>query len=357
MSKQNFELLNRTGVPRILLSLKESQRFTDLEKIVQMPRATLVNQLKYLKAEKVISIEGRLKPRYALTALGKELSCLMEDMLPTAARIKGEIGRCEGIFYSRALKNPGFYRQHKIGFKASRDITFDLMQRNVSFHQKQDPISLQNVPYTFTSPNATVIFGDSPHRSEFLDKPEISSRVAGVSDAVGVLEFVAWLSRFLGAKFGISSYSSSWIEDANEELKAGNLILVGSPKINKTFYNIISEKNYGGAGLGFLFNDMLEPTTITSCWSGKHYEGKEYGVVDLIRNPYNEDYCALITAGVGWAGTWASSALFPKRYDEIAEGVTTCIVKAIMSSPNNNCMDVQIIEQYRKSAVPHPTNS
>jgi DNA-binding HxlR family transcriptional regulator len=340
--KNLAKIIGKKGIPRILLLLTSEKRFRDLQKDISMSKATLVNQLKYLKEEKFIRVKtGGGTHHYSLTDKGKETVNFLRELQPTAAQIGAEIRGCITTMEKVDLQTHKSSNKQVTG-SCLQNVLFDLI--NIKKTTNEKTLYLHNVPYLFSECHTNILFGESPSHKELEENPEKCSKTAGISDAYGIIELAGWLRKFIGAPYNITSLSSSWLKNPKRELANANLVIVGSPKINAMFHDLLTE----GLSLqmGFKFR-LKNPEIITSSKTEKDYENQDYGVIDLMSNPYDDRYCCLVVFGPRWTGTWASSVLLPRKYSEIKD-VTTCIVKASKSEKSNYCDDVQILEKYDK---------
>lgn len=165
---------------------------------------------------------------------------------------------------------------------------------------------------------------------------------ARATDGYCVINLTAYLGQFVpNLKFPIYKLDTQ----VNEKDLEKNLIVVGGPKIN-----IISEKINNMLPIYFNYSEEILDWTIISTLSKKSYKEKEVGVIERLKNPFNENKEILFLSGKGFRGTLSAIIAFTKHLKEVSEGnkynseVFARVVKGIDEDGDGIIDEVEFLE-------------
>lgn len=144
--------------------------------------------------------------------------------------------------------------------------------------------------------NALIVVGDS-YRHGARDK------CAHAIDSLMVSHFV--ISQ--GVTFASNHFAKfdTWVNE--NELSKNHIILIGGPFVNQYIEMVNSDEK-----LYVFYDDSLD--LIRSQVSGKKYDSRHYGAIQIIRNPFSQDKLALVCLGHSGPGTIASILSFNTEY-------------------------------------------
>jgi DNA-binding transcriptional ArsR family regulator len=165
---------------------------------------------------------------------------------------------------------------------------------------------------------------------------------APASDGYCVINLTAYLGQFVSNfKFPIYKLDTQ----VNENDLEKNLIIVGGPKTN-----IVAEKINNMFPVYFNYSEEILDWTIISTLSKKIYSEKEIGVIERLKNPFNESKEILFLSGKGFRGTLSSVIAFVKHLKEISEGnkynpeVFARVVKGVDEDGDGIIDEVEFLE-------------
>jgi len=165
---------------------------------------------------------------------------------------------------------------------------------------------------------------------------------APASDGYCVINLTAYLGQFISNfKFPIYKLDTQ----VNENDLEKNLIIVGGPKTN-----IVAEKINNMFPVYFNYSEEILDWTIISTLSKKIYSEKEIGVIERLKNPFNESKEILFLSGKGFRGTLSSVIAFVKHLKEISEGnkynpeVFARVVKGVDEDGDGIIDEVEFLE-------------
>ena len=162
------------------------------------------------------------------------------------------------------------------------------------------------------------------------------------SDGYCVINLGAYLGQFVSnVKLPIYKLDTQ----VNEKDLENNLIIVGGPKAN-----IISEKINGKLPIYFNYSEEILDWTIISTISKKIYKEREIGVIERVKNPFNESKEILFLSGKGFRGTLSAVIAFTKHFKEFVEGnsynnqVLARVVRGIDEDSDGIIDEVEFLE-------------
>lgn len=173
--------------------------------------------------------------------------------------------------------------------------------------QTTQKIAFEKQPTEFLEPfieegqlNAVIIVGSpDPHGPE---KARSRDGYYGIDLALFLGSFLNYLP-----ELNVKLDTEARAEDLQK-----NLIIIGGPVVN-TVTGQLNEK------LPIRF-DKSNNWRIVSSISGKSYHSDETGIIEKIKNPFNNKKSILLVAGKRYMGTKAVMLAFIKHFKEICEG-------------------------------------
>jgi predicted transcriptional regulator len=319
-------VLRRRGSLEIILALTKmgSARFNDLMKVVPVSRSTLSTRLYELKEAGFID---KYDNNYELTDRAKAI-------IPTVRSIYRELWPIIGSLYFRLQKLSMLHRGELL-----INALFSLFGKESHMTRA---LSLGNIPWIFINKKEInrlyIIHGKIFYREELEKNVEARSEIAMMSDAIGVNELITWLSSYpLDIK-------CLWWNTFIGKALFHHLILIGLNKVNPIVYELCNkDPRKGGLHVRITKNSIITP-------SFKEYIGPEYGVIDLIKNPYTDkDKYILVIGGI--SGITTSAICFSLRNlvnDPRLENATTCVVKCTNKVDDFKIYrEVEIIDAFR----------
>jgi len=153
----------------------------------------------------------------------------------------------------------------------------------------------------------------------------------------------SYLAFFLGSLLPLARTNVIKLDtELNQQQILGNLILVGSPRVNT---------------IAMMMNEFLPITyeltgtdVIMSTISERTYAEPEDGAVQMIRNPMNPDSKVIVLAGNETSGTQAAIMAFVKYTEDIASGnvfnreVVARVVSGVDANQDGVIDDVEFLE-------------
>jgi DNA-binding transcriptional ArsR family regulator len=153
----------------------------------------------------------------------------------------------------------------------------------------------------------------------------------------------SYLAFFLGSLLPLARTNVVKLDtELNQQQILGNLILVGSPRVNTIamMMNEFLPITYELTGTDVLMSTISERT----------YAEPQDGAVQMIRNPMNPDSRVIVLAGNETAGTQAAIMAFVKYTEDIASGnvfnreVVARVVSGVDANQDGVIDDVEFLE-------------
>jgi hypothetical protein len=120
-------------------------------------------------------------------------------------------------------------------------------------------------------------------------------------------------ARNLQSKFNLAAIKSD-TELNEKERNNNNLILVGGPLVNTITHDV---SGYLPISLSSITQGGVNMKGVYSTISGKYYQGREFGIIEVIPNNVNPRKIIIVAFGLNREGTTASVDMLTNNIDEL----------------------------------------
>ncbi|MFH8080457.1 MAG: ArsR family transcriptional regulator [Candidatus Aenigmatarchaeota archaeon] len=223
----------------------------------------------------------------------------------------------------------------KIYSLSSPTFSFKILDEYYTKNPKVKPLEVKFLrPFIENSKfNALIIVGSPDPHGKYK---------AQASDGYCAINLGAFLGQFV-SQIKLPIYKLDTQVNDNDLKK--NLIIIGGPKIN-----MIAERINEKLPIYFNYSDELLDWTIISTLSKKIYKEKEIGVIERLKNPFNEEKEIIFLSGKGFRGTISAVIGFTNYLKKVSEGnlydskVIARVVRGIDGDGDGLIDDVDFLE-------------